>query len=433
MGEGLLTSLLSEAGLRVGEDGALVMGQVPLAVIAGEIGSPTFVYNAAVIRDRFLRLQAAFADLPHRVCYAVKANANLAVLKLLADMGAGADIVSGGELLRALAAGFDPAHIVFSGVGKTDEELQAAITVGVGHINVESVAELRRLAVLAEMQGATVSIGVRINPDVTADTHPYISTGTGGVKFGIAIDQLPDVFAVLDQTTALTLDALAMHLGSQIMEPTPWTAGLDRLLAVLAEARRRGHAPGTLDIGGGIGIRYKDESPMTPEEWIDAVRDRLADSGCLIQIEPGRFVVGPAGVMLTRIVHRKHSGGREIAIVDAGMNDLLRPSLYKAWHEVVAVAAPHAETVTTDVVGPVCETGDFIGLGREVPAMPAGALLAVLGAGAYAFAMSSNYNARARAAEVLVDDDRWAVIRPRERLTDLFASEIADPFASDVP
>ncbi len=241
MGEGLLTSLLSEAGLGVGEDGALVMGQVPLAVIAGEVGSPTFVYNAAVIRERFLRLQAAFADLPHRVCYAVKANANLAVLKLLADMGAGADIVSGGELLRALAAGFDPAHIVFSGVGKTDEELQAAITVGVGHINVESVAELRRLAILAEMQGATVSIGVRINPDVTADTHPYISTGAGGVKFGVAIDQLPDVFAVLDETTALTLDALAMHLGSQIMEPTPWTDGLDRFMAVLAEARRRGH------------------------------------------------------------------------------------------------------------------------------------------------------------------------------------------------
>lgn len=433
MGAGLLTPLLADAGLSIGEDGALVMGQVPLNVIADEVGSPTFVYNAAVIRERFRHLQEAFAGLPHRVCYAVKANGNLAVLRLLAEMGAGADIVSGGELLRALAAGFEPAHIVFSGVGKTDEELQAAITAGVGHINVESVAELRRLAVLAEMQGASVSIGVRINPDVTADTHPYISTGAGGVKFGIAMDQLPDVFAVLDETTALSLDALAMHLGSQIMEPTPWSTALDRLLVVLAEARRRGHSPGTLDLGGGIGIRYKDESPMTPEAWIDAVRDRLAASGCLIQVEPGRFLVGPAGVMLTRIVHRKHSGGREIAIIDAGMNDLLRPALYKAWHEVIAVDAPHAETVTTDVVGPVCETGDFIGLGREVPAVPAGALLAVLGAGAYAFVMSSNYNARARAAEVLVDRDRWAVIRPRERLTDLFASEIPDPFASDIP
>lgn len=433
MGEGVLSLLLDDAGLAVGEDGALCMGRVPLSVISDEVGSPTFVYNAAVIRERFGRLEAAFADLPHRVCYAVKANANVAVLKLMADMGAGADIVSGGELLRALAAGFDPAHIVFSGVGKTDEELQAAISVGVGHINVESVAELGRLAVLAEMQGATVSVGVRINPDVTAETHPYISTGAGGVKFGIAIDQLPTVFDILEQTTALSLDALAMHLGSQIMEPTPWSEGLDRLLEVLADARRRGHTPGTLDLGGGIGIRYRDESPMTPETWIDAVRDRLAASGCLIQIEPGRFVVGPAGVMLTRIVHRKHSGGREIAVVDAGMNDLLRPALYQAWHEVVAVSAPHAATVTTDVVGPVCETGDFIGLGRELPAVPAGSLLAVLGAGAYAFVMSSNYNARARAAEVLVDSDRWAVIRPRERLTDLFASEIADPFASDDP
>jgi diaminopimelate decarboxylase len=431
VGTGVLTPLLVDAGLRRTPEGSLAMDGVPLGVIAEAVGSPTYVYNAVAIRDRFARLEAAFGDLPHRICYAVKANGNLAILRLLHELGAGADIVSGGELLRALAAGFPAERIVFSGVGKTDEELQAAISAGVGHINVESVAELRRLAVLAEMQGARVPVGIRINPDVSAATHPYISTGTGGLKFGIPIDQLPDAHAVFDGTDALVLDALAMHLGSQIMQPTPWEAAVDRLLGVLGEARARGHAPTTLDIGGGIGIRYRDESPMEPEEWIGAIRERLKGSGCSVQIEPGRFLVGAAGVMLTRIVHRKHSGGREIAIVDAGMNDLLRPSLYQAWHEIVAVDAPDAETVPTDIVGPVCETGDFLGLARELPPVPAGALLAVLGAGAYAFAMSSNYNARARAAEVLVDGDRWAVVRPRERLVDLFASETADPFADE--
>lgn len=430
MGTGVLTPLFADAGLDIA-DGGLTMGEVPLDAIATAVGTPAFVYNAAVIRDRFQRLDRAFGELPHRVCYAVKANGNLAVLRLLADLGAGADIVSGGELLRALAAGFDPAHVVFSGVGKTDQELQAAISAGVGHINVESVAELGRLAVLADAQGAVVSVGIRINPDVTADTHPYISTGKGGLKFGVPADQMAEAYRILDESSALRLDALAMHIGSQIMQPTPWVTAVDRLLVVLADARAQGHAPTTLDIGGGIGIRYREESPMAPEEWIGAVREPLARSGCTVQIEPGRFVVGPAGVMLTRIVHRKRSGGREIAIVDAGMNDLLRPSLYQAWHQIVAVAAPEAPTEPTDVVGPVCETGDFLGLERGLPAVPSGSLLAVLGAGAYGFAMSSNYNARARAAEVLVDGDRWAVVRPRERLTDLFATEVAQPFADE--
>ncbi len=431
MGASVLTPLFADGGLVMGDDGHLHTGAVPLEHIAEAVGTPTFVYNAAVIRDRFDRLDRAFGDLPHRICYAVKANGNLAVLRMLADRGAGADIVSGGELLRALAAGFAPELIVFSGVGKTDEELQAAISAGVGHINVESVAELGRLAVLAEAQGRVVSVGIRINPDVTADTHPYISTGKGGLKFGVPADQMATAYAILDQTDAIRLDALAMHIGSQIMQPTPWVTAVERLLAVLAEARSRGHAPTTLDIGGGIGIRYRDESPMAPEEWIDAIRAPLAATGCTIQIEPGRFVVGPAGVMLTRIVHRKRSGGREIAIVDAGMNDMMRPSLYQAWHQIVAVTAPEAATTPTDVVGPVCETGDFLGLERELPPMPAGALLAVLGAGAYGFAMSSNYNARARAAEVLVDGDRWAVVRPRERLSDLFATEVVQPFAAE--
>lgn len=386
-----------------------------------------------MIRDRYARLDAAFGALPHRICYAVKANGNLAVLRVLAELGAGADIVSGGELLRALAAGFPAERIVFSGVGKTDEELQAAITAGVGHINVESLSELGRLAALTAMQGATVRIGIRINPDVTAETHPYISTGQGGLKFGIPIDQVDRVLAVLDDSDGVTLDALAMHLGSQILDPAPWVEGVARLAAVLDRVRTAGHQVSVLDIGGGFGIRYRDEAALDPERVLDALRAPLAATGCEVRVEPGRYLVGSAGVLLTRIVHRKHSGGRDIVVVDAGMNDLLRPALYKAWHEIVPVASTDATPRPTDIVGPVCETGDFLALERPLAALPTGALLAVLGAGAYAFAMSSNYNSRARAAEVLVDRGHWAVTRPRERLTDLFRDEVAQPFAEGQP
>ena len=431
MGAGVLSPLLSESGLTRDATGALAMGEVPLEEIARAVGTPTYVYDAAVVRERYRRLDAAFGDLPHHICYAVKANGNLAVLRLLAELGAGADIVSGGELMRAIAAGFSPDRIVFSGVGKTDEELQAAIHAGVGHINVESLAELRRLAMLADLQGATVSVGIRVNPDVTAETHPYISTGQGGIKFGVPIDQLEAAFAVIEESGSLRLDALAMHLGSQILKPTPWVDGLAKLATLLGQARARGHLVPVLDIGGGLGIRYRDEEPLTPDAWIGALRDGLRATGCTIQVEPGRYLVGPAGVLLTRVVHRKHSGGRDIAIVDAGMNDLLRPSLYRAWHEIVPVDGTDEAPVPTDVVGPVCETGDFLGLERPLAPVPAGALLAVLGAGAYGFVMSSNYNARARAAEVLVDGGRWAVARPRERLSDLFRDERPDPFSDE--
>ncbi len=429
MGASILSALLADAGLREDPALGLVMGNVPLRDIAERSGTPTYVYNAAVIRARYTALDAAFGDLPHRVCYAVKANGNLAVLRLLAGMGAGADIVSGGELLRALAAGFPPERVVFSGVGKTDEELLAALTVGVGHINVESLAELRRVTMLSELQGVQATIGIRVNPDVTAETHPYISTGKGGLKFGIPTDQLPEALAILDEASHLTLGALAMHLGSQITDPAPWVKGLERLLELLAVARTAGHAPTTLDIGGGLGIRYHDETPLAPVDWITPLIPMLRESGCRVQVEPGRYLVGSAGVLLTTVVHRKISGGREIAIVDAGMNDLLRPSLYQAWHEIIPVESGAGEPIITDIVGPVCETGDFLALERPLAPVPAGSAIAVLGAGAYAFAMSSNYNSRARAAEVLVDGDRWAEIRPRERLTDLFRDEIADPFA----
>ncbi|MEP6589561.1 MAG: diaminopimelate decarboxylase [Gemmatimonadota bacterium] len=433
VGQGILDARLGEAGLSRLADGTLAMGEVPLTAIAEQVGTPAYCYDALTITARYQALDHAFGALPHRICYAVKANSNLAILRLLARLGAGADIVSGGELLRALTAGFPADRIVFSGVGKTDEELLAAMAAGVGHINVESLSELRRLGMLADLRGATVRVGIRFNPDVTADTHPYISTGKGGVKFGIAVDQLDEALAILQESSGLELGAIAMHLGSQLLATAPYQAGLNRLLELLATVRAAGHTPDVLDIGGGLGIRYHDEVPLTPAQWLAPLRDALQESGCVIGVEPGRFLVGNAGVLLTRVVHRKHSGGREIAVVDAGMNDLLRPSLYKAWHDILPVSAPSEPEVPMDVVGPVCETGDFLALERSLPPVGAGDLLAVLGAGAYGFVMSSNYNSRARAAEVLVEGGRWGVIRPRERLTDLFRDEIADPFADESP
>jgi diaminopimelate decarboxylase len=431
--EGVLSTHLGEAGVVRGDDGLLAMAGVPFTAITEQVGTPTYCYDAATIRERYHRLDAAFGALPHRICYAVKANSNLAILTMMARLGAGADIVSGGEMLRALAAGFDPEDLVFSGVGKTDEELLAAITAGVGHINVESLAELRRLAMFADLRGATVKVGVRVNPDVTADTHPYISTGKGGLKFGVPVDQLPEALHVIDESTGLRLDALAMHLGSQLLATAPYEAGVERLLGLLADVRAAGHAPTVLDIGGGLGIRYRDEEPLDPAVWMATLADALAGSGCTVHVEPGRYLVGSAGVLLTRALYRKHSGGHDILVVDAAMNDLMRPSLYKAWHEIVPAEAVEGEATITDIVGPVCETGDFLALERPLPPVQAGQLLAVLGAGAYGFAMSSNYNSRARAAEVLVDDGRWAVVRPRERLIDLFRDEIADPFADESP
>jgi diaminopimelate decarboxylase len=408
------------------------MRGIPLAVIAEECGSPTFVYDAETIRQRYRELDTAFGALPHRICYAVKANGNLAILRLLVRLGAGADIVSGGELLRALSAGIAPDAIVFSGVGKSDDELLAAIMSGVGHINVESLGELRRLAVLTDLHDHAVTVGIRINPDVTADTHPYISTGKGGLKFGVPRDQFTAALAIIDEVPRLRLGAIAMHLGSQLLDSAPYVAGIERLLELLAVARTAGHAPNVLDIGGGLGIRYREEAPLEPAAWIAPLLSLLRGSGCSVQVAPGRYLVGSAGVLLTRVVYGKHSGGRDIAIVDAGMNDLIRPSLYKAWHEIVPVVPSTAARIPLDVVGPVCETGDFLALEREMSPVRDGDLLAVLGAGAYGFAMSSNYNSRARAAEVLVDAGRWAVVRPRERLTDLFRDEIADPFADEV-
>jgi diaminopimelate decarboxylase len=420
--------LFAEAGLeRRGR--SLYLGGVALSAIADGAGTPVYVYNAEVIRRQYRALDAALSPVPHRLAYAVKANANLAVLRVLRDLGAGADIVSGGELARALAAGFPADRIVFSGVGKTDEELAGAVAAGIGHIHLESAAELAALSRVAR-RDHPIRVGIRVNPDVTADTHPYIATGQGGIKFGVPFDQVVPLALAVRQHVSLTLDTIAMHIGSQLLDPRPYVEGIRRLLDLVARLRSAGvEGITTLDVGGGIGIRYREEQPLTPACLAGAIVPLIAETGLTLVLEPGRFLVGGAGVLLTTVLSRKHSGGKDLTIVDAGMNDLVRPSHYMAYHEMAELEAHGREAGLVDVVGPVCETGDFLARDRTLPGLERGERIAVLGAGAYGFVMASNYNARPRAAEVMVDGDRWWVARPRESLEDLYRMERAEPSA----
>jgi diaminopimelate decarboxylase len=426
VGQGvLIDARFADAGL-TRNGGALLLGGVPLTAIAEQVGTPVYVYNAEAIRERYRALDTALGGMPHRICYAVKANSTLAVLRILRDLGAGADIVSAGEMSRALAAGFAPERIVFSGVGKATAELRQAVRARLGHLNVESIEELHRLAAIAEQERIDVAVGIRVNPDVTTDTHPYISTGKSGIKFGVPVDQVLDAAAFIAGHPRLRLTTLAMHLGSQLSDTEPFRQGIGHLLK-LAERLRDAHAIQVVDIGGGLGIRYADELPMDPVRFAEAVVPLLAPTRYTAYLEPGRFLVGSAGVLLTEVLYRKHSGGKEFVVVDAGMNDLVRPSHYQAYHEIVELEASERPTVLADVVGPVCETGDFLALGRTLPDVAAGNRLAVLGAGAYGFVMASNYNSRPRPAEVVVDGDRWWVARPREMVDDLFSSERVSP------
>ncbi|MGE3525562.1 MAG: diaminopimelate decarboxylase, partial [Gemmatimonadales bacterium] len=418
-----LGPLLKDAGV-AGENGTLVVGGVPLPAIARALGTPAYIYNAEVIRARYRALDQAFAGIPHRLCYAIKANSNLAVLRIFRDLGAGADIVSGGEMRRALAAGFAPDHVVFSGVGKTTAELAAAVEAGLGHVHLESVEEMTELARIAGAGGRRMKVGIRVNPDVSASTHPYISTGQGGIKFGVPHDQVLPLAEAIHRSGPLELDTIAMHLGSQLLDPGPYVEGLGRLLALIERIRAAGiDTLRHLDIGGGLGIRYRDETPLNPARVAEAVIPLVKPTGLTLVLEPGRYLVGTAGILLTRVLSRKHSGGKDLVIVDAGMNDLVRPSHYGAWHGIAEVEAHGRPEARVDVVGPVCETGDFLALDRSLPGLARGDLLAVLGAGAYGFVMSSTYNTRPRPAEVLVDRGRWAVVRPRIREDEIFAQE----------
>jgi diaminopimelate decarboxylase len=401
---------------------------VSLVDVVEGAGTPAFVYNADAIRSRYRLLDAALSPVRHRICFAVKANSNLAILRILRDLGAGADIVSAGEMARALAAGFRPEHIVFSGVGKTADELGAAVRAGIGHLNVESREELELVGRIADAEGARVRVGIRVNPDVTTETHPYISTGKSGIKFGLPTDQVVPAAEYILRHPRLELTTMAMHLGSQLVDTAPFREGIARLLDLVTRLRHAGVSTlEVLDIGGGLGIRYGEEPSLDLAEFVAAVLPLLAPTGLTVYLEPGRFLVGSAGILLSRVLYRKHSGGKEFVVVDAGMNDLVRPSHYQAYHEIVELVEHGRPHGRADVVGPVCETGDFLALDRMLPGLEAGDVVAVLGAGAYGFVMSSNYNSRPRPPEVIVDGGKWWVARPREAVGDLFDKERLSP------
>ena len=407
------------------------MNDGQLATIAHAVGTPVYVYDAVLIRERYAALSAALTRrFPAHVHYAVKANSNLAILALLQRLGAGADIVSGGELFRVRAAGFAPDAVVFSGVGKTDEEIRDALAAGIGMINVESEAEAERVAALAAAAACTARIGIRVNPDVLAETHPYTQTGAKGMKFGVPLDRVGVLARRVADHPHTTLVCIGMHLGSQIIAGAPYRAGAERLASLVASLRADGITTlEAVDVGGGLGIAYHaGAAVLEPEDFAEAVAPLHDATGLPILVEPGRYLVGPAGVLLARVLVRKQAGGRDFAIADAGMNDLLRPSLYQAIHPIRVVGtAAGGGPEELDVVGPICETGDFLGLRRELAGATAGALLAIEAAGAYGFSMSSQYNSRRRPAEVLVDGDRWGVVRSRERLEDLTAGETTTP------
>ncbi|MCI3943219.1 diaminopimelate decarboxylase [Pseudomonas syringae] len=403
-------------------DGELFAEGVALSAIAERFGTPTYVYSRAHIEAQYRAYADALSGMPHMVCFAVKANSNLGVLNVLARLGAGFDIVSRGELERVLAAGGKAEKIVFSGVGKTREDMRRALEVGVHCFNVESTDELERLQEVAAELNVRAPISLRVNPDVDAGTHPYISTGLKENKFGIAIAAAEDVYIRASQLPNLEVIGVDCHIGSQLTTLEPFIDALDRLLDLVDRLGDCGIHLHHIDLGGGLGVRYRDEEPPLAADYIKAVRERLAGRDLGLLFEPGRFIVANAGVLLTRVEYLKHTEHKDFAIVDAAMNDLIRPALYQAWMDVTAVRPRDSEARAYDIVGPICETGDFLAKGREL-ALAEGDLLAVHSAGAYGFVMSSNYNTRGRAAEVLVDGSQAFEVRRRETVAELFAGE----------
>jgi len=420
VGEGVLTA----SGFARTASGELVCEGVSLEAIADAVGTPVYVYSSRAIREQYDALDRALAPVPHRLHYSMKANSNLAVLRLLQERGAGLDIVSGGELFRARTAGFSADSIVFSGVGKSVQELREALAAGILMFNVESFFELEQLNEVAKDMGVRAPVALRVNPEVRVDTpHHYTRTGERGNKFGIPIDEALGAARRALAMPSIVLRGLDMHIGSQVSQLEPYRNGLDRLLDLHAQL----HAIGAsdlryLDIGGGFAVTYEDETPMDLDALAAALLPKIEQSGLSLIVEPGRFIVANAGVLLARVMHRKKSGGKEYIISDAGMNDLVRPSHYDAYHAVEAVHARDTRSVV-DVVGPVCESGDFFALDREVDDVEAGDLIVVRTTGAYGYVMSFNYNARPRVAEVLVDGDRFAVATRREHYEDLVRLE----------
>lgn len=409
------------------QGGVLCAEDVPLTRIAAEVGTPVYVYSSATLKRHFLLFREALAWTDHLICYAVKANSNIAVLKLLGDLGAGMDIVSGGEYARAIAAGVPGERIVFSGVGKTRDEMAQAIRGGIRQFNVESEPELEALSSVAVELGAEVPIAVRVNPDVDAKTHAKIATGKSENKFGIPIAWAPQVYARAAALPGLRVIGVDMHIGSQLIDLDPFRQAYRKMAGLTRQLRAEGHGIVRLDMGGGLGIPYRrdNSAPPLPIEYGQVIRDEVGDLGCEIEIEPGRNIVGNAGVLLASVIYHKRGEGRDFLIVDAAMNDLIRPAMYDAHHDIVPVteAAAGAEVAPVDVVGPVCETGDTFARGVEMTALGAGDLVAFRSAGAYGAVMASEYNSRPLVPEVLVAGDRYAVIRPRPSIEEMLARD----------
>ena len=426
-------------------EGQLYCEDVDLARVAEQFGTPLYVYSAGTVLDHYTRLDAALAPLDHLICYAVKANSNGAILRLLADAGAGFDIVSGGELFRALRAGADPRKCTFAGVGKSREEIEYALEQRVYSFNVESEAELEYINEIAAAKNARAPVALRANPDVAPHTHAYISTGSEENKFGIGLDQLDAIYAGAATLRNIDIVGLQMHIGSQITEAEPFAAAIGKLAPLVRELKEK-YAIKFFSIGGGMGIIYRralesgsgkwwhehgaEPSAFSVRDYADAVVPPLRELGVRVLVEPGRFLVGNAGVLLTRVCYMKQTGRKKFAIVDAGMNDLIRPALYQSYHEIVPVREPSKSMSKSknqkdkiDIVGPVCETGDFLALDREMPPLREGDLLAIMSAGAYGFVMASNYNSRPLPAEVLVRGDQWSLIRKRQTWEDLVRDE----------
>jgi len=401
--------------------------QVDLQELAATYGTPLYVYSRATLERHWNAFDQALGEHRHLVCYAVKANSNVAVLALLARLGSGFDIVSAGELARVLHAGGDPSKVVFSGVGKTLVEMEQALEAGIRCFNVESSAELKRLNEVAATHGVLAPVSLRVNPDVDANTHPYISTGLKENKFGIPVEYALDAYQQAADAGHLRIEGVDCHIGSQLTEISPFVDALDRVLELVQHIEDRGIEIHHLDLGGGLGVRYQNEHPPSPQQYVRPLMARLAKTSKEILIEPGRAIAANAGILLTEVQYLKETEDKNFAIVDAAMNDLIRPALYSAWQDIIAVAPRPQPGTRYDVVGPVCETGDFLGKQREL-SIRQGDLLAVRSAGAYGFTMSSNYNSRPRAAEILVDGEQAHLIRRRETLQELFSQESIPDF-----
>jgi diaminopimelate decarboxylase len=403
-------------------DGVLYAEQVPLSAIAERYGTPCFVYSRAALAQGFAGFDRPFGGRAHLICYAVKANPSLAILNLFARLGSGFDIVSGGELERVIAAGGDPGKVVFSGVGKRSEEIELALAKRILCFNVESESELHRIARIAAERKQTARISLRVNPDVDPRTHPYIATGLKQVKFGVPFEDALRLYRDAHRLPGIEITGVDCHIGSQITEIAPFLDALDKLLGLVAQLESEGIRLHHLDLGGGLGIRYRDESPPEPARYVEAVLQRLSGRPETILLEPGRALVGNAGLLLTRVEYLKHGAERNFAVVDAAMNDLIRPALYDGFHDIQHVRSSGGTPRRYEVVGPICESGDFLGHERDL-AVAEGDLLAIMSAGAYGMSMSSNYNTRPRAAEVMVDGPELHLIRARETVAQLFALE----------